>query len=628
MMGRIMMNRRVVIAALILSCISLWTIQCVAPDKVETAAKGQSPKKNTRPQELLGPDYVSFTKVQGGSLKSGILQLPEASDKADAKGKWSDEALKRGFVVVGRPTLPLTHHTYLPMKEELDAPVRLTLAAGQTGSMVIFVRSTGKDITLRAMPPSLASEEGYGIEDSYGSRYISLRAVEETRLNLGGGRYLVQPYFLTNSCELSIKANDGGQFWLTIEVPPGTPPGEYRGELRIGPPGLNLAAGLNPEDKTKFNHAKGVIREVILTVPDIKLEESDVAYGTWYHTAGRYHFNTGGVVAGAAQGPAYVLPGSEEIYLADQRRHGMNTLTAYCRAERKDKDGAFHVTFNELDAMVTNVQRAGLCQRHPMILATWRDDGAGGEFGEFAGGEDTVMAIFEHAKKSGWPDILFVVLDEPTGQAEVIARIKEIMRYYEGPRKKGVRTVVADPGPELGHLYDVWIPRMRRSDWVKQHALAGEHNAEVWMYDCSLTGENPLLERFWAGLWTWRTGVKGNMVWSYGWYVRIKETGVPESKLAWEARLAGVNDYQYIHTLEVAIAKAEAASKAGAALNAAKTFLEKLRQRIPYTAYEKRPHGALRALWNPLPEIPPDDYDRIREKCARHIVAIQALLAD
>ena len=179
-----------------------------------------------------------------------------------------------------------------------------------------------------------------------------------------------------------------------------------------------------------------------------------------------------------------------------------------------------------------------------------------------------------------------------------------------------------------GHLYDVWTLKMMSSDWVKQHAFAAKKNAELWMYDCWLTGENPLLERFYAGLWTWRTAVKGNMVWAYGWYVRIKETGVPESKLAWEGRLAGVNDYRYLHTLEVAIAAAEAAGKANAALDAAKRFLEELRRRIPYTAYENRPRGARRALWNPVPEIQPQDYDRIRGKCARHIRALQSLLVD
>ena len=601
-----MTNRRVVIAAVILSCFSIRTVQCVAADNAKTG-------------ELLGPDYVRFTKVQDGSLKLGTLQLPEASDKVDAKREWSAEVLQRGFAVAGRATLPLTHHTYLPTDEELNAPVRLTLAAGETGSLVVFVRSIGKDVTLWAAgPSSLVSEDGYGIEDSYGARFISLRAVEETRRNVGNGRHVVRPEFLTHSCQLFVKANDGGQFWLTVQVPPGTPPGEYRGEMRIG----SVVGDVATIKEREGFYASAARFAVVLTVRDIELGEPDIAYGTWYNTAP----DSGA----AASGPAYVLPRSDEIYLADQRRHGMNTISAYCRAERKDKDGAFHISFNELDAMVANVQRAGLCRRHPMLLGTWRDDGIGGGFGEFAGREETVMAIFEHGRKSGWPEILFQVLDEPRGNPERISRIKEIMRsHYENPRKTGVRTAVAAPGPELGHLYDVWIISTERSDFSQQLALAREHKAEVWIYDSGLTHKNPLLQRFYAGLWTWHTGAQGNMVWCYGWYVRIKETGVPESKLVWEARLAGVNDYRYLQTLEKTIAASEGRGKAGTAVQKAKAFLEELHQLIPYTVFgSAHPRYPLGPVWNPIPKIPPEDYDRIRGECARHIGALRALLVD
>ena len=64
-------------------------------------------------RELLGPDYVRFTE-------DAPLQLPEAAGGAYAKRQWSDEVLKRGFAVAARPTLPLTHHTYVPTHEELD----------------------------------------------------------------------------------------------------------------------------------------------------------------------------------------------------------------------------------------------------------------------------------------------------------------------------------------------------------------------------------------------------------------------------------------------------------------------------------------------------------------------------
>ena len=103
---------------------------------------------------------------------------------------------------------------------------------------------------------------------------------------------------------------------------------------------------------------------------------------------------------------------------------------------------------------------------------------------------------------------------------------------------------------------------------------------------------------------------------------------MPESKVVWEARLAGVNDYRYLQMLERTIAAAEGRGNAQAAVQDAKGFLEELHQVIPYTVFEKHPGQPLGPVWNPVPEIPPEDYDRIRGECARHIGALRALLAD
>ena len=97
--------------------------------------------------------------------------------------------------------------------------------------------------------------------------------------------------------------------------------------------------------------------------------------------------------------------------------------------------------------------------------------------------------------------------------------------------------------------------------------------------------------------------------------------------LGWEGRLAGVNDYRYLQTLEHTIAAGDRAGKAGTAVQSAKKFLDELRQRIPYTA----PRGPGRPdemyaevdLFNPCPSIRSGDYDRIRDESTQHIIAIR-----
>jgi hypothetical protein len=259
----------------------------------------------------------------------------------------------------------------------------------------------------------------------------------------------------------------------------------------------------------------------------------------------------------------------------------------------------------------------------------------------FAGGARTVQAITTHARKAGWPDVLFGVCDEPSWDKGSMFVSRMINSQYSEARKVCVRTAVAggypgaftrpmnEKGDTLGDLYDVWIEGHYGDKWPEMHKAAKQNNAELWMYNCWVTGAGYLQERFYSGLWTWRTGAKGNGVWSYGLYVRINDSGLPESKIAFEGRMAGVNDYRYLQTLESTVAAGKASGKAGAAVKNAKAFLEELRRRVPYSAYRQRPGGIFQNqwaeldVWNPVPEIKPEDYARIRDDCAKHIIAIR-----
>ena len=563
--------------------------------------------------------YDDLRLVEDDSVQMGDISRP-----AGPPPTWPAEAIERGFVAAPRPTLPLTMTSFVPTPAQTAEPVALSLAAGESDSAVVFVRNLLSDgIVVRAVDGHMTSEAGYGLHRAF-ARFVNLRAVETVWRRHDAKRYDYAPKFLLNRRDLSVPAGHGGQLWMTVTVPPGTPPGLYTGELKLTR--IKPAGG--------ESGARERVLPVHLTVRDIDLEEAKVAFFMWYNTR---------AVRGPT-GPAAALPGAEEIYLIDQRRHGMNTVATYSYAERQDRDGNVRITWNELDAMAQYVRRAGLCTTQPMILLTWSrplELQGGADFSVFAGGEKTVNAIVEHAQRAGWPPLLFGVSDEPAKDKKAAQVTKLLREQYTGPRRRGVRTCVATgrwgamtrplppDGHTLGELYDVWIEATYGSEWPQMHAAAAKHGAEVWMYNCWVTGAGYLQERFNAGLWTWRTGAKGNGVWSYGWYVRIDESGVPESMIAFEGRLAGVNDYRYLQTLDSSIAAAEATGRGAAAVQDAKDFLDGLRARIPLTAYRHRP-GAIPQeqwaeldAWNPVPGIPPRDYARIRDDCTRHIIAVR-----
>ena len=531
--------------------------------------------------------------------------LGEISSAPAFEPDWSASETEQGLALFGRPAFPVADRNWAPAAAERSQPARFALSAGEIGSAALFVRLPGNDdVRVRVKPPStLKAANGYGIANAYGARAITLRAAENGQVPLDSKRHMILPAYLVYSDTALASAAAAAQFWMTVDVPADTPPGVYRGEV--------TAQRLDP-DSGKPTGPEAPL-PVELTVRDIDLPAAAAAFGTWYHTSPQ----------GGPMGPSYVLPGSEEIYLADQRRHGMNTAATYMMSERLSASGERVVTLNEMNAAMTAIRRAGLCQQHPVLIYTWQEQGVGGGFGNFGGGEGTVMSIFEHGKQAGWPEILFGVLDEQGAKPVVF----QVMKMYAQPRIEGVRTVTAGPDPrQTGHLYDVWIETMSRQDWPELHELAAETGAEVWMYDCGLTGRNPLLERFYAGLWTWRTGCRGNMVWSYGWYVRINDMGLPEAKIAWEGRLAGVSDYRYLQALEQTLAAARAGGHGDtAAARDAAAFLAELRALVPLDTYAVRPQGPEIAVWNPVPELAPADYALIPDRCARHIAALHAV---
>ena len=560
-------------------------------------------------------------------LAEDATVLGAGPTNAGAQGQpspnWPAADRERGFVVAARPTLPVPQAGWVPAAAETEVPIRLALCAGERDSVVILVRNLLKEkLVVAAAPGALASDDGYGLHAGYGGRFISIRAAELTYRFLTSKRFVTTPKYLRNSSELTVRPGSTGQFWMTVAVPAGTPAGDYEGTVSF--------TRRQPAPGTE-NAGKHSV-PFVLTVRSIDLEAAAAAFFTWHHTA---------PVRGDL-GPAHALPGAGDIYLADQRRHGMNTVAMHCYAERRDADGNYHAAINELDAMVLEVQRAGLCSEQPLLLHTWRDGGVGGEFCEFGAGADTVRAIVRRGKRAGWPEVLFGVLDEPNTD-ERATRVAEVVRtQFARARRRGVRTATAGgypgtfvrplsaAGDTLGDLYDVWIEAMYAENWDALHAAARRNKAELWMYNCWVTGAGYLQERFYAGVWTWRTGVAGNGVWSYGWYVRIADSAVPESSIAWEGRLAGVNDYRYLQTLESALAAARRRGRGAAAAREAHTFLADLRRRIPDSVYRYRP-GAIPQnqwaeldTWNPVPAIRPQDYDHIRRECTRHILALRS----
>jgi hypothetical protein len=162
--------------------------------------------------------YDDFKLVEDDSVVLG-----EVTTATRVQPQWNVEEVQRGYAVFGRPAFPMTDRHWLPSARQRQQPLRFSLAAGETGSGAVSVRSLDKDLSLRVIPPgTLKSDNGHTISNAYGARAISLRAVENEQVALNSKQYLLRPGYLLYRCESPVKGGEPVQFWLTIEVPAGT----------------------------------------------------------------------------------------------------------------------------------------------------------------------------------------------------------------------------------------------------------------------------------------------------------------------------------------------------------------------------------------------------------------------
>ena len=233
------------------------------------------------------------------------------------------------------------------------------------------------------------------------------------------------------------------------------------------------------------------------------------------------------------------------------------------------------------------------------------------------------------AQDRGWPELLMYSADEPNPDAaETLA--PQMAQLYRGvhPHLRVATAIAARALDTYGSYLDVWIVH---GDGLTPEVVdrARRSEVELWTYDCGHRGTNALWNRFYAGLFTWATGVKGNFLWAYTHFgdftweseryishgYAIPSQSGPVGTVGLEGRREGIYDYAYLHALENALARRP---EAPASVEAA-VWLEELRDRIDW-AYN-RPEDRTAYFWDlpdlerPAPRVSPEEYAAIRARC-------------
>lgn len=560
--------------------------------------------------------YDSIALIEDDSVAVGEI-VPEVNPLPEL----TTAEREQGFIVSSQSWMRPVFPGYIPRPEELTSTVACRLAPDEYEPATISLTGlrTLNNVAL-VLDGDLVNDGG----ERLGADSVDIgivRFITRWLTNAApvspGQRFERRPLFIFPNEKVRIDANHTQTWWLTIHAPPEQTPGTYRGKL--------IASADGTAD---------LPIELAIEILPIKLLDPDITYGMYYrHT----------------EQPADLK--TEEFYLQsarDMKAHGMNSMSVYTQVERQDEDGRWVVDldneangFYSLRRQMRMLAEAGLAHAdHPLLFLP--------SHGGADGLRDNALALpvlGRLLQDQGWPELLLYLYDEvgakpelwPTLDAEMreIAAIKEVH-----PEATRIRLTTAAPG-EKSHYYDVII---------RGEPQPGK---ELWTYNCSWNGSLPINDRFFAGLHTWREGLRGNWQWCYTESRELKLTEDGEIDLGkigayadpwsvnyvlpstngniptmgWEGRREGIDDYRYLHTLEHAIAAAEQSEDASMRELArqASAFLDGVKHaaQVPASATPAsqinsvRPYSVLMH-----PDLSFEYYDRVRRTTADWIIRL------
>jgi len=560
------------------------------------------------------------------------------------------EERNAGYRLFRRTWLEMIFPNSKPKPEELDQPLDVMAAQGEREPLNFCIRALRPLESVRIGFSDLAGPDGERIPASA----IGVGVVRclyrhgQTRWGPFKDGRMLTPIYIAPARPFDLAPGTTQHVWATIHVPDDARPGVYTGSVTVTP--------ANAPDRSL---------PVRLTVLPFRLPEpKGMAFGMY----SCYH--------------AYE-PGKQDRIYADMRAHGMTTV-GHCGnlgAKIEMKDGRVTVVFDgksELEKAVAAYMKAGFPEPFVWLMGSdvlrWcRKQGALDSPAFADAYRQAILQILDHARKQGWPEIIFQPVDEPFEHSK---RLPETRRCLEILKSiPGVRTEEDGPNgrpellEELYPLCDVIVlhdgPVMKRGRydpdaWRRFLERTARDGKTVWFYNIDLTAAHPEVMRWGYGFGLWFSGVTGMIEWSYQIALR---RGKPEvayrnerciiyrfprwndepggPSVGWEAVREGVDDYKYMALLHELMAKARAAGKARRIVTEAEQFLANLKSRTDFRAHEG---SACQGDWTGRKTIAPtgekivsgsykmangwsfEDYDAARRRIARYIIELQRAL--
>ena len=522
-----------------------------------------------------------------------------------AAPQWTIAEIDKGYVVFEHNTLERMPSDYVPARKKITDKLSCALARGEYNSVQFAVHAVADGLeNIHVTVTSDLEVTTYRRR----AEYTVPAAPQATEADLD--KRVASPsewmYLERGNAVDSLPAGVSVNFWLTIRAGADTSPGTHAGKIRVevqGKPATEL--------------------DLAIDVRPFQLAPARIPFGMYY-SRGHYSPN---------RGP----DASHEFVYRDMAAHSQNSVSFSASRD-------FRVDFKQVPLpddhpmvkVINTARDAGLVSpRFPcMIISSLlynesREVHANIRLTE-AQLKAAIAWLAKQRREHDWPEIISYTWDEPPVPAPGIRESYAPLRPL--PIRAGT-AMSAKAAYAYGDIHDVWIVHDGHIT-PEMQAEAARRGAQVWTYTYRLWRQsyNPLIQRFYAGLYTWALRLSGNYVWEYyygyNWVDPVTQETMPTT--GWEARREGVDDYRYLQMVEDAV---KASPDDPAAIEAS-VWLEKLRSRIVSNFNQDRdgywdsagfPVAVSRVEPHTVEAGKPfatDEYDEIRSAAAGHIMKL------
>ena len=448
----------------------------------------------------------------------------------------------------------------------------IALAVGEYESLALLIGS-GKPL----------AEEKLEIKGMPQGMTVELREVVPYRRKLRGNKEITCPYLLELRPAVTVKEPGRAVYYLTFKANEGTVPGSYKVSLSLDGAQTSFKLKVRPfrlrRDPGHFYGAFCGGKDTDITEQNMK----DLAQRGF--DALQFFWGSLSVGLQNDQGTLKVDFSSVDRWMENFKKAGMRGPVVWSMGNdsRSHMENALSNLFN-------------LPRRKQEMI-----EGKTLDFADIYNPElnrrlkELMLAIKEHSAASKWPEIVFLIYDEPTERlmVEHENRYKFIKSFWPELRIYGVTMDEIEWARSISHMVDIFVAN---GDFGPISKLAGETGKPFWLYGSASSRNQAALRHSYA--WTpWAYGAQGVWFWAYNYsqgdYYDDFDGTLTESSasmvwppripggplvfsVSWEGMREAVDDRVYLETLEWMLGKSSAPQK-----SRIEKELEKIKAAIP-----------------------------------------------